>query len=206
MLKLAVGPIVEPITLFEAKEHLRVDHNDEDALIANQISAARLYCEKLGDKAFITQTWDMYLDGFPGTSSYGVCATSYSSLKQEIRILKSPIQTISWVKYLDGDRVLQTVDAASYQVDTVGNYPRILPTYGSTWPATYVGLNAVWIQFVCGYGMPKDVPFNAKAAILLILSMLYEHRGDMPGSDFSDAQGTYKAARDLLWQDKAIFV
>lgn len=37
--------MLEPITLQEAKLHLRVDSADEDTLIDSLISAARSYCE-----------------------------------------------------------------------------------------------------------------------------------------------------------------
>ena len=38
-------PMDEPISLQEAKRHLRADGHDEDALIESLISAARSYCE-----------------------------------------------------------------------------------------------------------------------------------------------------------------
>ena len=73
-LKLTTAPTVEPVTLAEAKTHLREDLVDavNDALINNLISAARVHAENVCRRAFITQKWDLYLDTFPLQSYYGV--------------------------------------------------------------------------------------------------------------------------------------
>ena len=58
-------PAVEPLTLQEAKDHLRVDHTDDDSLIDPMIKTARMYAEGKTRRALITQTWDWLLDSFP---------------------------------------------------------------------------------------------------------------------------------------------
>ena len=42
--------ITEPVTLAEAKLHLRVEHSDEDAYIGGLISAAREYAESFTNR------------------------------------------------------------------------------------------------------------------------------------------------------------
>lgn len=59
------GPAVEPITLSEAKAHLRVTDTVEDALISNLIKAAREEVEQATGLALITQEWRLYLDSWP---------------------------------------------------------------------------------------------------------------------------------------------
>ena len=58
---LTVPPAGEPLTLAEAKPHLRVDLNDDDALITALISAAREQVEFLTGQRLITQTWELEL-------------------------------------------------------------------------------------------------------------------------------------------------
>ena len=68
MLTIATGPTVEPISTEEAKNHLRVDIEDDNAVIKSLILAARESVEVITRRALITQTWDYYLDEFPGES------------------------------------------------------------------------------------------------------------------------------------------
>ena len=64
-LTLITAPAIEPVTVAEVKEHLRIDEDDEDALLTTFIEVAREYCEGYQNKAYITQTWDLWLDDFP---------------------------------------------------------------------------------------------------------------------------------------------
>lgn len=66
-LKISVAPLIEPITLAEARLHLRVDSTDEDTLITSLIAAAREDCEAFQNRKYLTQTWEYWLDSFPST-------------------------------------------------------------------------------------------------------------------------------------------
>ena len=57
--KLLVEPAIEPITLSEAKQHLRMEVSDDDALITLLIAAGRQYAEQLTRTSFITQQWSL---------------------------------------------------------------------------------------------------------------------------------------------------
>ena len=71
-LQLTSGPVVEPVSLLEAKAHLRVDIPDDDALISALITAAGHYAETLTRRAFIAQSWKLVLDSFPGPTLIGI--------------------------------------------------------------------------------------------------------------------------------------
>ena len=57
-----VEPALEPVTLAEAKAHMRLGHDSEDALIAGLIRAARDEVERTTGTALIDQDWRLALD------------------------------------------------------------------------------------------------------------------------------------------------
>jgi uncharacterized phiE125 gp8 family phage protein len=166
--KLITAPAIEPITLEQAKLHLRESGTDQDAQIFMLIKTAREWCEHYTGRAFITQTWDFYLEEFP-------CYT-VKNPDQEIRLPKAPLQSITSLKYYDTDGTLQTWDAANYSVDTVSEPARITPAYGISYPSTRDIPNAVVIRAVCGYGLSSAVPESIKSAMKIRLNGLFENR------------------------------
>ena len=85
--KLVTAPTTEPITLDEAKLHLRVDSDVEDTLISALIVAARQQVENTLWISLITQTWKLSIDKV--------------EVYKTIFLSKSPQQSISFVKYFD---------------------------------------------------------------------------------------------------------
>lgn len=58
---LIAGPAAEPLTLAQAKNHLRVDASEDDALITALLVAAREQAEFLLGQRLVTQTWQLQL-------------------------------------------------------------------------------------------------------------------------------------------------
>ncbi|HEY1191939.1 MAG TPA: hypothetical protein VGE74_30190, partial [Gemmata sp.] len=165
-LKLVTPPASEPVTVSEAKARLRITISDEDADIGDMIAQARELCEAGCQRAFITQTFSLYLDRFPGSTG-------------DIRLPRPPLQSVSFVKYYDSAGDLQTLDPAAYYVATASEPGRLRPV--DYWPATFCRPEAVEVRFVAGYGTAADVPAAAKAAVQLTVKALRDAPdGDLP--------------------------
>jgi hypothetical protein len=97
-LQLITPAAEEPVSLAEAKRHLRVESADDDALIGSLISAARQSAETLTGRQFVTARWKLVLDSFPGPSLMGVPAGLPFSLPGHAILLpKCPVQcSIPW--------------------------------------------------------------------------------------------------------------
>ena len=64
-LTLVTAPASEPVSLAEAKAHLRIEAADDDSLIGALITAARQSAEAHMRRALMSQTWRLSLDRFP---------------------------------------------------------------------------------------------------------------------------------------------
>jgi len=173
-LKLVTGPTVEPISLSDAKLHLRVDHSADDSLISSLIVAARRLVEGRIRVACVSQTWDYVLDGLPLARMLwpdnGVARVDYT-----IQLPIAPVLSVSSIKWVDWSGVIQTLDPSAYQVAT-GNPGRVAPTPYEIWPWPRIGMEAVTIRFVAGYGSTAAaVPDTIKAAMKLLIGHWYEH-------------------------------
>jgi len=159
-IELITPPTEEPITLAEAKEHLRVVHSDEDALIESLIIAARETVESKLERVLITQTWKHYFDRFPGEYAYE---------------LQAGIQSIASVTYRDLDNVEQTLAPTVYEIskDAVSQF-RL--AYGQQFPEALERDDSVAISVVAGYGDRYAVPEGIKQAIKLLVGHYYENR------------------------------
>ena len=137
-LQLKTAPASEPVTLTEAKAHMRVDISDDDTLITSLLLAARRFIENYTGIRMITQTWYYRLDAFPSA---------------DVLVLPvGPVSAISSIKYTDSALVEHTFASASYSTDLASMPARIGLRDGYSWPsATLDVLNGVVVEFVCGF-------------------------------------------------------
>jgi uncharacterized phiE125 gp8 family phage protein len=139
-IQIVTPPASEPLTLAEVKEFLRVDHSDDDATLAIFITAARQLCESYTRMALLPTTFEEYFDDFPQYTG---------TFKDEIRLSRSPVSAVTYVKYIDGNETTITADAAEYKVDTISRPARISPDNG--WFGTYETINVVFVRYVAGF-------------------------------------------------------
>jgi uncharacterized phiE125 gp8 family phage protein len=162
-IKTITAPVTEPVTLTEAKAQCRVDIATDDALITSYISAARLYCERIDWRSFMTQTLEVWFDTWPGAD--------------EIAIPRPPLQSVTHVKYYDEDNVEATLASSAYYVDTISTPGRIVLNADESWPAmTLRPANGLVVKFVAGWASAGEVPQTIKQAILLVIGHWYENR------------------------------
>jgi len=191
-LTLVTKPTIEPVTLEEAEDHLRLSETStgvEDTIILGYITTARRHCERFQNRAFIHQTWNLVFDTFPD--------------EKYITVPLPPLVSVTHVKYYGTGGTANTMTASSYIVDTDSEPGRLYLAYGECWPSTTLRpANGVEIQYVCGYGSAaSSVPTEVKTAIKLLVGHLYEHR---EATDIKQVIETAFGASALLWPERIV--
>ena len=159
-LTLIQAPSEEPITVEEAKASpsLRITTAANDTDIGTLIATARDTAETITRRAFVTQTWELVLDGFPSGG---------------IVVPLPPLQSVASIKYIDDNGDQQTLNPLLYAVDTDSEPGLVVPAYGETWPSTRDEVNAVRVRFVAGYGSKDNVPEAIKTWIKMRVGTLF---------------------------------
>lgn len=158
-------PVVEPVSLAEAKAQCRIDSEAEDALVQSYITMSRQYVEDILDTSLITQVWEARYDTFP---------------LWEIVLPRPPMapQPVT-VTYRDeaGSTGTLTSGASQFQVDSHVVPGRIYPNYNGVWPAVRGDENSVTVRWAAGYGSTgANCPPVVRQLILLQVAHLFENR------------------------------
>ena len=191
-------PFDEPVTLAQAKEHLNVEHSNDDTKISSLITSARQACENEMNRALIYQKRELRLEEFP-------C--------DEIIVPNPPLYSVESITYIDTDGTEQTWAASKYQVDTKSEPGRLMPAYGQAWPVTRAQYNAVVVTYWAGYtpvevGSPTDfagnVPQAIKQAILVTIGNFYGNQESVIAGPAAQVVELPMNAKWLLAQYKVI--
>lgn len=151
-------PLDEPVSVAEAKAHLRMTHDAQDALVEGLIRDARARVEGMTQRPLLTQTLRMDYPYFADTLYLG----------------RAPIQDVVSVSYLDkaGDR--QTLDATEYRLSLGATDPLLTPT--APWPEHLQRHESIQVTVTAGYGDDADdVPGDLRRAMLLLIGHWHEN-------------------------------
>jgi uncharacterized phiE125 gp8 family phage protein len=163
MLRTVTPASADPISLAEAKAHLRIDFADDDDLITALISAATMQAQALVQRRFVTQTVEWVLDGWRPRICLPIAP-----------VAKDGVKSIKYIDWVDQQQI--TLDPSRYVVQTDRDSVSIIPTFATIWPIVFpYSPEPIVIQFDVGVA-PADVAPNIKAAVKLIVAHLYENR------------------------------
>ena len=164
----ATGPAVEPLTVAEAKLHLRVDISDDDAYIGTLITAAREWVENYLDRTLITTQLILRAAEFP---------------TEELELPRPPMvasgtATAVVITYTLADTTTATLSTALYRVDRTTTPGNVAPIINGTWPSDVIeDANAVAVTYWAGYGPTSaSVPATIRHACLMLIGHWYDRR------------------------------
>jgi uncharacterized phiE125 gp8 family phage protein len=154
-------------TLSELKAFCRVDHSDDDTLLAALGDSAVAYFDGYSGilgRCLVTQTWRQDFTGWA----------------EMLRLPFAPASIVS-VTYRDEAGAVQTVNANQYEFGTAhhGGFVRMLPEF--EYPAMSTAYGPISVTFTAGYGNAAAVPAAIKTASLMHVAWAYDSRnGDGP--------------------------
>jgi uncharacterized phiE125 gp8 family phage protein len=158
-----------PVTVAQAKAHMNVENDLDDALIEGFIEAAAEMAENLTRRQLVTSQWDYTAPAFPRCGP--------------LELPRPPLQSVDAVFYIDPDGQEQQLSCGAYSVDTYALVAAIRPVPGTSWPSTQPGPNAVRVRYTCGWPMDDAAsppawtgPKSIATWILVRVATMYEQR------------------------------
>jgi uncharacterized phiE125 gp8 family phage protein len=159
-LRVITRATVEPITLADAKLHLRVDDDTDDTLIGALISAARDYCERFTGLALTAQSLEYILDG-----------------RDEIFLPISPVSSVESVASILEGVESELTEGADYWIN-LDSIPASI-----TKARSFDDLGVIKINYTTD---ASEIPPIVRAALMLKLGQLYSDRGGESVNEYAD--------------------
>lgn len=177
----------EPLLLDEVKQHLKLDHREDDVGIAAFISAARAHLETYLGFALINRSVRITAMSW---SELGVnplsgglwlantpCAPG-DSRKQELSLPVRPVQSVQSIQVIGPDGVEATWGSENYQL-IPGLEPKLILGGDSSWPQVDGSAAAIKIEATIGFGESwNDIPPDLHQALLRLTTHFAYTRGD----------------------------
>lgn len=151
----------EVVSLADAKAFLRVEHDDEDVLIASLVAAAVGLVERNTGKNLTPKIVRQTLAGFPAGGSGAIA------------LWRGPATSVVELAHDDSDGNEQLV--ADFRLIEGGN-GRLLPAHGESWPATASGPGTVRLTYVAGYEPADRERLQLAQAVRMLVAHWYGNR------------------------------
>lgn len=151
-----------PLTLAEAKDHLRILSDAQDEYVAALIDAAVDYCEATTGRALrVSHTLTQKYAAWP-------CV--------RFELERQPVTSVTSLTYYDASDVSQTVSASDYRLHKSTNAAAYVELDADfVRPTLSVRDDAITVTYTAGYAALADVPARAKHAMKLLIGHWYEH-------------------------------
>jgi len=158
---LLIPPAAEPWSVAEAKAYLRVEHGDDDAIVASLIAAARGHVEALSRRALLVQRWRFVLDTWPANGRFSPSM--------------GPLRSVIAARVFDAAGNAHSIDVATFVVDAAAD---VIASPGWSMPLPGRGSAGIELDVELGYGAgASDVPDALRHAIRMLVAHWYENRG-----------------------------
>ncbi|MDZ7871893.1 MAG: phage head-tail connector protein [Rhizobium sp.] len=154
-------PTVEPLTLVEIRAHLRLDTEEEDALLSALAIVAREHLERETGLVLAARDFRLCLDDWPAE---GI-----------VTIPRGPVRAVTSVTVYDGEGEPQAVDLDGHLLDGQARPARL---WLRDVPQPGRALNGIEVELSAGFGESgQDVPETLKRAMLLHVAAMFACRG-----------------------------
>lgn len=163
-LRVITAPADEPVSLVEAKAHLRLEESIDDAYVTRLITAARGHVEKACSRKLLLQTVEV-------TSAPPCWREPVTLFGGEL-----PDDPAINASYIDATGATQTLTGLQLVRRGDARCAQVIPALGTCWPTMAHREDALTIEYQVGWASPEDVPEPLRQAVLLMVSQLYEQR------------------------------
>ena len=163
-LKLKTPPATIPVSLLEAKAHINVLHEDEDAYIKSLIETATELAEQIMSRQIISATYELTMETLP----------------ERLELPRPDLISVTSIEYIpEGGTVLAPLAISYYIVDNTKTPGEVIRHPDMAYPSISRVPNSVKVTFITGYADASSVPAPIKHWILMQVGTWYEHREEV---------------------------
>lgn len=178
---LLAAPAVEPLSLDEAKAFLRVEHNDDDALISALIAASRIHVETETRRALITQSWRIVFDDWPECG--------------RLPVRPAPLRALTAARVYDVQGSAHVIDLQAFVLELGASELAFMPWVLMQPTRIAAGVE---LDVMVGYSdTALNVPEPLRQAMRLLIAHWYENRG-LVGNDSTKGAALPRSVAALI--------